>query len=531
MSPETALRDPLPEPVRRTLEDFRSAFGLQIRLRRHEPDGSTTLLDSPDSPADVGPGAARRTLIPRDGPPLEVEVEGPPGAPVDAVVQVLASTLEQTFDFAQEIRFFTWEVSERYEEINLLYSISETLGSILRLEEAARIILHEVCEVMGARRGSLWVHEPEGNRLHLLASVGDGGLKGPLDVGEPRSVTARVFREGRPILLNGGVEGGPGGAAIPPPLDPIIASADSVLSVPIRYSPLSGESRTVGVVNLIGRVRGGRFTASDQKLLSAIASQVGAALENHRLIRESLAREGMAREMELAHNLQMKLLPRMASLEGLEVAGRVQPAESVGGDFYHALKLRDGKVGVMIGDVSGHGFPAALIMALSMSASTIFAAEVERPAAVLHHVDRGIRDELEATEMYLTLFYGMLDPGGGELVYANAGHPHAFVVREDGSAERLPATDPPVGIVSPERYSEGRTPFTPSRDLLLLFTDGLSDLLAGDTRRSGEEVVVEETVRLRSRPPEEIVEGIFRLVEKATPGIPSDDRTVLILKG
>lgn len=532
MTPDAALRDPLPEPVRRTLDEFRDAFGLHIRLWRREAGADPVLVypspaDASGSPAGA---ASRRTLIPREGAPLDLELSGGEPGTVEAVARVLSSTLEQTYDFAQEIRFFTYEVSERYEEINLLYSISETLGSILDLDDAARIILQEVCDVLGARRGSLWVHEAERRQLRLVASVGEGGLVGPLSVEDPRAVTSRVFREGRPILLTRGGER----EGVPPdplPLDPIIAAADSVLSVPIRYSPLSGESRTVGVINLIGRVRGGRFSASDQKLLAAIASQVGAALENHRLIRESLAREGMAREMELAHNLQMKLLPQMASLQGLQVAGRVQPAEQVGGDFYHAMKLRGGKVGVMIGDVSGHGFPAALIMALSMSAVTIFAAEVENPGEVLRQVDRAIQDELESTEMYLTLFYGVLDPERGELVYANAGHPHAFVIRADGTAERLLATDPPVGIVSPERYTEGRIPFAPSRDLLLLFTDGLSDLLAGDTRRSGEDVVVEHASRLRGSSPEAVVEGLFGLVDQATPGIPSDDRTVLVLKG
>ena len=115
----------------------------------------------------------------------------------------------------------------------------------------------------------------------------------------------------------------------------------------------------------------------------AHGQQVGAALENNRLIRESLARERMAREMELAHNLQMKLLPAVESLGDLEMAARVEPAEQVGGDFYQLFRLSEDRIGVMIGDVSTHGFPAALIMALAMSASSIYALEKGRPAGVL----------------------------------------------------------------------------------------------------------------------------------------------------
>jgi sigma-B regulation protein RsbU (phosphoserine phosphatase) len=286
----------------------------------------------------------------------------------------------------------------------------------------------------------------------------------------------------------------------------------------------------VGVINLFGRRRGGKFTASDQKLLSAIASQVGAALENNRLIRESLARERMAREMELAHNLQMKLLPAVESLGDLEMAARVEPAEQVGGDFYHILRLPDGKVGVMIGDVSSHGFPAALIMTLSMSAATIFASEVGAPDKVLRHVDDALREELETTEMYLTLFYGVLDAAAGELTYSNAGHPHAFLVRAaGGNPERLMATDPPVGFAGEAAYGQRRVRVGPE-DLLFLFTDGLSDTLGPSGGLNGEQRVLSVVGGTLDRTPGEIVDRLFHLTDDVTPAFPADDRSAVVLR-
>ncbi len=286
----------------------------------------------------------------------------------------------------------------------------------------------------------------------------------------------------------------------------------------------------MGVINLIGRRRGGRFTASDQKLLSAIASQVGSALENHRLIRESLAQERVSREMELAHDLQMRLLPAAENFDGADVAARVQPAVQVGGDFFHLLHLSEGRIGVMVGDVSTHGFPAALIMALAMSAASIYALEMGEPAAVLRHLDDALREELETTEMYLTLFYGVLDPGKGSLTYSNAGHPHAFAIHADGSFGRLHATDPPVGIAGPEAFGEEVVPWVPGKDLLLLFTDGLSDTLAGPSRGTGEEAVLASAVANRERSAADIVEDLFRRASEATPTIPADDITALALK-
>jgi sigma-B regulation protein RsbU (phosphoserine phosphatase) len=305
---------------------------------------------------------------------------------------------------------------------------------------------------------------------------------------------------------------------------------DSFLAVPIRYTPPSGEPRTLGVMNLIGRRGEERYSAADQKLLSAIASQVGSALENKRLHDESLSKERMGREMELAHDLQQKLLPAAARFDAAEAAARVSPAEQVGGDFYQLFKLSGGRVGVMLGDVSLHGFPSALIMTLTMSAAGIYAREHESPAAVLRSLDDALRDELETTEMFLTVFYGVLDPAAGRLVYSNAGHPHAFVIHDDGGLDRLTATDPPVGFAGPDSYAEAEVPWEARKDLLLLFTDGLSDTLASVNRGDGEERVLDSVIALRHAPVRLIVDELFALTHDARPPIQGDDRTALLVR-
>jgi sigma-B regulation protein RsbU (phosphoserine phosphatase) len=141
-------------------------------------------------------------VAPRDGPELELEVRGAT-VQAEALAAALSPTLERVYDFGHEIRFFTYELSERYEEINLLYSISETLGSILRLDDAANAILVQVCDVLGARRGSLWVHDAEHTVLRLTAAVGDEGIGRPLRIDDPQAPTSRVFREGRPRIASG----------------------------------------------------------------------------------------------------------------------------------------------------------------------------------------------------------------------------------------------------------------------------------------------------------------------------------------
>jgi sigma-B regulation protein RsbU (phosphoserine phosphatase) len=287
----------------------------------------------------------------------------------------------------------------------------------------------------------------------------------------------------------------------------------------------------VGVITLVGRRSNVRFSAGDARLLAAIASQIGAALETQRLLRESLRQERLVRELELAHDLQLKLLPDPASFQAPpDVAARCAPAESVGGDFYNLFRLSHDRLGIMIGDVSSHGFSAALIMALTISAVAIYAQEANPPAEVLRRVHHALAKELETTEMYLTLFYGVVDRRAGRLVYANAGHPHAFRVLAEGRAERLGATDLPLGMMAHGRYGEGSAPWLAS-DLICLFTDGLSDAYPARGGRAGEEALLADVIRLRKRPLPEILAKLFASTENVALDIPPDDRTVLLVRG
>ena len=524
--PDRLVLATLPEPVLQTLADFERVFDASLRLivAPTEPGVASEVVYASDDfdTETAAESNARRPIDAQQGPPLELQIASPNGD-ADAIAAVLAPVLERMLETAREVQFFTYELSERFEEINLLYFISETLGATLDLDDGARKILSEVTDVMGAMRGSLWVYEPEDDRLYLCAEVGDDGRERPLGSDDPDPVTSMVFRGGQPIIGSRrptGVERAAGG------------EGDSFLSVPIRYAPATGESRTVGVVNLIGRQDGGPFSAAHQKLLAAIASQIGAALENHRLVELSLSKERMAKEMELAHDLQMKLLPAADRFDWVNAGGRVQPAEQVGGDFYQLFKLPDERIGVMLGDVSLHGFPSALIMTLTLSVAGVYAREFTSPAQVLRSLDNALAGELETTEMFLTVFYGVLDPKAGTLVYSNAGHPHAFAIRDDGTAERLTATDPPVGFAGPDSYHEAMVAWEPERDVLLLFTDGLSDMLGSHSRGDGEGLILETAIKQRYRKPMDIVDGLFALLPDEPSGhqLLGDDRTVLVVR-
>jgi sigma-B regulation protein RsbU (phosphoserine phosphatase) len=473
-------------------------------------------LDTPDGPAWFQriPSASDTWL--------EVKGEGEHAA--IELAEVIGAVLEAEEETGQVAA----ELSGRYEEIDLIYTISEILGHTIRLEEAANRILREVSAVVRARRATLLVHDPRANVLRLVAARGvELGEVEPIEVDDPRSIAARVFREMRIISYD------PNDQRAQKPANPIERQyrGQAFLSVPVVYASPGRVPTPIGVINLTDRAGGDAFTAGDRKLVGAIANQIGAAVENARLIERDLGQQRVRRELELAHDLQLKLLPSPAVISAkADVAARCRPAESVGGDFYNLLSLHGDRAGVMVGDVSSHGFGAALIMALAMAASGIHAETAESPHEALRRLEISLAEELAETEMFLTLCYAVADPPKGTLTYANAGHPHAFLVSSaDGTVKRLQATRPPLGLGNGgqervERFERGKA-------ILCLFTDGLADARGPSGERFGEQRVLSHVTNLRARPARHILEAVFTDIAAFTGGAPAnDDRTLVLLK-
>lgn len=446
----------------------------------------------------------------------------PPHPPEERHVNLLMPVVAQFMQAALEVEHAATELAERYEEINLLYTIGEILGRTVTLEDAATTILTEISETVGARQASILVHDARTNTLQVVAALGVPKSQiPPISAEDVSSVSARVFRTQHPLIVVG--KGITFGTESP-------YGRGEMLSVPIMWTTPSG-GQPLGVVNLADRRSRQPFTAGDQKLVTAIATQIGTAIQNARLVSASLDQQRLLQEMSLAHDLQMKLLPStdVVSPEA-QVTARVVPAESVGGDFYQLFRMRDGATGIMIGDVSGHGYRAALIMALAMSASAIHAQNIQNPGEMLGALMRSLREELESTEMFISLFYGVVDPRNGRLSYANTGHPHAFVISQEGTVTRLAAVNPPLGMTDDVPQSASLS-WIPGKDLLVLFTDGISDARNGKDERLGEERVLGLVRDNREQDTTVILDKVFKVLDDHTRGVPlRDDLTLVVLR-
>jgi sigma-B regulation protein RsbU (phosphoserine phosphatase) len=407
----------------------------------------------------------------------------------------------------RELVFFRHQLASRHGEVALLTSVGEALGSGHVLERGVAKLLAQLVEVMSASRAELWTIDEGGSHLSRFAAsdVSAGGASVDLELS--RSPLAEVYRTG--IARSAGQEDG------------------TEYLVAVRQSQVFGLSGSVGVLRIIpGPDRA--LQPSDNRLVSAIASQIGAAFENRRLTGESVERERMLVELELAHHLQLKLLPELADFsDAADIAARCEPAESVGGDFYHLFRLGEGRMGVMLGDVSSHGYSAGLIMALTMSAASLVAMESDYPADVLRGIHHQLVRKLESTDMYMTVCYVVLDPIRNRLRYANAGHPHAFRVGPAVS-DRLEALNPPLGIAEFDNYEERELSWNPGKDTLLLFTDGLSETMRAD-RIWSDDLILDVVRQFANGSAGDVLDELFRMASLGdTPA--ADDRTALVLK-
>jgi serine phosphatase RsbU (regulator of sigma subunit) len=201
---------------------------------------------------------------------------------------------------------------------------------------------------------------------------------------------------------------------------------------------------------------------------------IGATLRKQRLEQEIRERERVEQELRVARSIQQASLPKeVPQLEGWQISPFYQPAREVGGDFYDFFDLSDGRVGVAVGDATGKGMPAALAVSAtsSMLRAVAQALDSSSPGEALSRINETLLARIPSN-MFVTCFYGILDPKSGHLSYANAGHDLPYVRHGDGDAEELRARGMPLGLMPGMSYEEGEVSLREG-NCVLFYSDGL----------------------------------------------------------
>ena len=297
--------------------------------------------------------------------------------------------------------------------------------------------------------------------------------------------------------------------------------------------PLIANGELVGILNVGPRLSDQDFSADDRRLLEQLASHAAPAVRVGQLVREQQveiqARGRIEQELAVARLIQQNFLPKeLPDLPGWQVAALYRPARAVGGDFYDVIELPGGRLGLVIGDVTDKGVPAAMVMAATRSVLRASAARLGEPGAVLARVNDSVCPDIPEN-MFVTCFYAVLDPASGALRYANAGHNVPLLHTPSGPAE-LRATGMPLGLMPGMSYEEKETVIDVGTTVLL-YSDGLVE--AHDAQR--EMYGSARTASVLAGAPassqsviDELIAGLDRF---ADPGAEQeDDITLLVLR-
>ncbi len=309
---------------------------------------------------------------------------------------------------------------------------------------------------------------------------------------------------------------------------------ESVLSTTTAYNfPLIARGRLVGaqVVGLqAGRSGRGALSSRRINILNGIAQQAATAVVNNQLYKESSERARLQQELDVAHTIQASFMPDGSpNIPGCSVATYWQAARQVGGDFYDFLALGDSKWGIVIADVADKGVPAALFMALSRTILRTVAFSREDPGQVLMRANEIIAHEARS-DLFVTLFYGVWDPATERLTYANAGHNPPLLMQPNGAFQTLRGHGVALGVL-PEIQMQSQSIRLRPGDIIILFTDGMTEALNEDFDEYGLERLQVAARAAARRPANEIVDHIRNTIRDHTGQTPQfDDMTLIVIK-
>jgi hypothetical protein len=300
----------------------------------------------------------------------------------------------------------------------------------------------------------------------------------------------------------------------------------------LLHVPIIAEGDTIGVLSAYSIAAKGLFTDEFVELLTSVANQIGIAWRNSCLTEEMIAVKEQEKELEIAKHIQHDLLPDKApDVEGIELFGLCVPTNQIGGDYYDYLHRDRERIDLVIADVSGHSIGAALLIAETRAFIRAKAESLQGPAQIIRAVNAFILTDLDRAEMFITLFYASYDAINQTLRYASAGHNNPMIWRaETGRCDHLDVNGLILGVKPDVIYEEKETEMA-SGDLLILFTDGLTEAenRAGDF--FGEERLEELLREYHMLPTAQIID---RIMEQARlfSGTRTfrDDVTIVLMK-
>lgn len=455
------------------------------------PEKVGTFDDIPETVVELAGGFS--LVYQSDAPPQFDEV------PLELAL-VAALKLHQLSDQLKEQSF---QDNLRTVELEAVYDVGLAIASTLNLEELSEEILLRAVSLLDARRGALYFLRD--GHYALERAIGGDAL--------PQLDPGTGPREESP--------------AVAPPAN-TLPGCRFLLSVPIEI-----EGQTQGIL-VVGdrehRTGVGPFRDTDRRSLSLFANQAAIAIANANLHRQALEKERLERELELAAEIQRSILPAdLPHLGGLELVGWNRPTQQVGGDYYGSLGLGDGRVGLVVADVTGKGMPAALLVSTLHSALRLLVDRGEAGDDLLVQLNQHIA-ESSGNNKFITLIFVDINRNQDQLGFVNAGHNPGLLVRANGEVDQLQPSGLPLGLLPKSTYRYDQLGIGDG-DLLCLYSDGITECESPSEEEFGADRLQQFLIDHRDEPLGSILRGLDEHLRQFALDQPQrDDQTVVLLR-
>ncbi len=451
----------------------------------------------------------RATISPADESVGELWLEGLAEVNCRTRLEMDAAMIARWLQLETELDVMTGDLIEAQDQLLALYDLNRAMRKFFSLDALLAALVNEAARLMKCDNAFVMIETAEGQRY--WAQV----MPELLSKKQVTGLYDRVMRDAKPLVA---------AAKELSCLD--LSNAQHVMCVPVLLQDKVG-----GVLGWLDKTAEA-FNSPDLKLAQAIAEQAGADIENVILYNESLAQARMKTELDLARNIQSRLVPQtVPDIPGLDLCARMLPALQVGGDFYDLILSPGRPFCFALGDVSGKGMAAALVMAIvrtSLRTKARFMPNAT-PADMLVRLTEELYDDLTELSMFATTFVAQFDTALSQLIYANVGHAPVIFMPHDGEPQLLEADSAPLGVL-PMSLAENMVRAFAPNDLLVVATDGFTEARNADGEMFGIPRLMELIRSMATRSAREISDALFEMIGQYSQGKVDDDQTLVVVK-
>lgn len=406
-------------------------------------------------------------------------------------------------------------------ELSILNNIASSISSTQSVETIIDMIVMKCVNHLLTEEGtvSLLAKEDEDQKFYTMIRRQDL-TKHRVPIQLDHQITGWMLRKKEPLMSND-ILNDPR-FTLPENIDTSIRNMICV--------PLIAKGELIGYLAVFNKKNGEEFVDKDRRLLIIIASQSAQIIENSRLYEEEKEYLMLKEEMKVATRIQNNLLPASnPDIPGYEIAALNIAAKEVGGDYYDFLNLNNDNLGFCIGDITGKGMPAALLMA-NLQASLRSQALINLdPKICTENINKLLYRNTEASK-FATLFYGVLDPIKHEIHYCNAGHDEPIIFRDGKFHSKLEATGLLLGVMDDAAYTSNKASLLPN-DIVLIYTDGITEAMNKKLEEFGLEQTIDLVEKNSGKSAVLILQELYNQVRSHSNGYPqSDDITIMVIK-